>query len=747
VGSYNSNSAGCTLCLGVRLTIEECRIAEDCDDGNPCTTDTCGAGTCEYSNKSYGTVCGDDGNECTVDICNGSGACIQSNAPNGTLCGDPSNTDCTNPDTCSSGVCVANNVSYGNACAGDGNECTNDICNGIGACTHPYKPYGSACGDPSNTDCTDPDICNGAGACLSKNASYGSSCTDDGNECTYDQCNSTGSCTHPNKPSGSSCGDSSASDCSNSDTCDGSGQCDENNLPSGTPCPNDAFCDGSETCDGTGDCQSGEPPCEANETCNEMADTCDIITDWYVGPGASIQAAIDAAFGSGGGTVHVAAGTYHENIQLRNTVKVLGAGAGDNPLVHTIIDGGGIDSVVMASGVDSTATLDGFLIVNGSASEGGGLHLNGSSPVISNCQISGNGATYGGGMHNEDASPTVVNCIFSNNTADNGAGMYNEGSSNPIVVNCTFTGNSAVLSGGGINSLSTCVIRNCVIWGNTPDGISGTADVAYCDVQGGFTGTGNKDVDPMLVDAENGDFHLEMGSPCIDSGDNGALPTGISTDFEGQIRILDGDGNGTAIVDMGADEALLSTAWLSGYVYSGALGDETTPLSDVGVQLYCSDNAGDLGILVTTTTTNAHGWYWLPIPEVCNYYNLLETDSTDYTSTGAVTVGGAVINKNRIQYSHPLTGKILTDNNFWDIFDSTPPQIISGPTLSLITQSSVRISWETDEDSVSTVRYGRDAQLNDSEEVETTFTKNISSGIPRREGHAVLDDTNAPVGA
>ncbi|RMG04336.1 MAG: IPTL-CTERM sorting domain-containing protein [Nitrospirae bacterium] len=63
----------------------------------------------------------------------------------------------------------------------------------------------------------------------------------------------------------------------------------------------------------------------------------------------------------------------------------------------------------------------------------------------------------------------------------------------------------------------------------------------------------NIHADPLFFDPTNGDFHLQSTSPCIDVGDNGAwnLPT---TDFEGDDRIIDGDGDGTAVVDMGADE-------------------------------------------------------------------------------------------------------------------------------------------------------------------------------------------------
>ncbi|MCA9428078.1 MAG: hypothetical protein KC994_23570, partial [Candidatus Omnitrophica bacterium] len=43
---------------------------------------------------------------------------------------------------------------------------------------------------------------------------------------------------------------------------------------------------------------------------------------------------------------------------------------------------------------------------------------------------------------------------------------------------------------------------------------------------------GNIDADPLFVDPENGDFHLQAASPCIDAGTD----TGLTTDFDGNPR-------------------------------------------------------------------------------------------------------------------------------------------------------------------------------------------------------------------
>ena len=84
--------------------------------------------------------------------------------------------------------------------------------------------------------------------------------------------------------------------------------------------------------------------------------------------------------------------------------------------------------------------------------------------------------------------------------------------------------------------------------------------VNYSDVQGwdgSFGGGNNNSNDPLFVDpngadnipgTEDDNLRLSAGSSSIDSGDNSAVPSGLTTDLDGNPRIE----NGT--VDMGAYE-------------------------------------------------------------------------------------------------------------------------------------------------------------------------------------------------
>jgi hypothetical protein len=80
----------------------------------------------------------------------------------------------------------------------------------------------------------------------------------------------------------------------------------------------------------------------------------------------------------------------------------------------------------------------------------------------------------------------------------------------------------------------------------------------------GFTTTGgNIDADPLFVDPDgtddvagtpDDDFRLQAASPGVDAGTADALPDEVMEDLAGTARSVDGDGDGTAVPDMGARE-------------------------------------------------------------------------------------------------------------------------------------------------------------------------------------------------
>ncbi len=71
-------------------------------------------------------------------------------------------------------------------------------------------------------------------------------------------------------------------------------------------------------------------------------------------------------------------------------------------------------------------------------------------------------------------------------------------------------------------STSTATLKNAIAWGNTSNAFEDfhAGLVSYSNGDAALAGSnGNTNLDPLFVDAANGDLRLLAGSPCIDTGD------------------------------------------------------------------------------------------------------------------------------------------------------------------------------------------------------------------------------------
>jgi len=350
----------------------------------------------------------------------------------------------------------------------------------------------------------------------------------------------------------------------------------------------------------------------------------------------NIQAAIDDS--NDGDTIIVADGVYTGpgNRDIDFNGKAITVRSANGP-ENCIIDCNGTESdrhrgFFLHSGENVNSAIIGFTITNGyapldwipppvsmSLSEGGAICCYGSSPTITNCIISGNSAyavySYGGGISTWGGRPTITNCTFSNNWSYREGGGIFSGRGSPTITNCSFSSNCAYYKGGGVacDWPGSVTLTNCILWGNIASygpQIWGSStvtysdvtysDVTYSDVQGGWSGPGNININPIFADANNDDYHLKSQagrwepssqtwvqdantSPCIDGGDPMSpiglepFPNGgrINMGAYGGTReasksyfgeppceiIVAGDINGDCIVNF-KDFALIAFHWL-----------------------------------------------------------------------------------------------------------------------------------------------------------------------------------------
>ena len=182
---------------------------------------------------------------------------------------------------------------------------------------------------------------------------------------------------------------------------------------------------------------------------------------------------------------------------------------------------------------------------NNSAHEGGAGYLLDRIYVNNSIIHQNTASSLGGGFIVQAERIFFNNCIFTDNYAEQGSALLckidKTQTQSYAFNNCTFTNNVAGDSGTLLfENDQYSYIRRSIIYNNQPDGIIApdTVDVTYSDIQGGYSGSGNIDLDPKFVAGPLGSFYLanqETGqmvdSPCKNAGDIDASAVTYETDF------------------------------------------------------------------------------------------------------------------------------------------------------------------------------------------------------------------------
>jgi predicted outer membrane repeat protein len=186
----------------------------------------------------------------------------------------------------------------------------------------------------------------------------------------------------------------------------------------------------------------------------------------------------------------------------------------------------------MFNDLDSNAALTDVTFSLNSAERGGGIWNNrNSDTILTNVTFNGNMAsTYGGAMTiaGDSSNPILTNVTFNGNIANYGGAISSVYGVSATLKNVTVAGNTARIRGGGLYNFdnSNLTLYNSVVYGNSGGqvfNVNSMPVITYSIIQGGYSGQGNQDVDPLLgVLHDNGGYThtmaLATSSPAVNGG-------------------------------------------------------------------------------------------------------------------------------------------------------------------------------------------------------------------------------------
>ena len=216
---------------------------------------------------------------------------------------------------------------------------------------------------------------------------------------------------------------------------------------------------------------------------------------------ASVQAAFVAVqVTPEADTISVSSGWYRINADFPPRCNLLGgypSGGGlRDPLTNrTVLDGGGVATVLRFLPGCTSAVLDGFTIRGGHgvmADEGGGVTIIGCDPLIVNCTIEGNEGCQSGGLFvrvdtRTMAPPLIADTILQANVGSCGASASQAAAvrlelgtgmpTGPLLFRCLIRGNEnrglrdPAFAYGAMQSTGSVMLQDCLIRDNQGCGV------------------------------------------------------------------------------------------------------------------------------------------------------------------------------------------------------------------------------------------------------------------------------------
>ena len=225
-------------------------------------------------------------------------------------------------------------------------------------------------------------------------------------------------------------------------------------------------------------------------------------------------------------------------------------------------------------------------VQNRAAHDAGGLYVEYTITHLNRCRFLGNRVTVGGvggALLKDRDGHRIEQCVFSGNASSSTSALRLE-LAQVHVRFCTVAHNFAWSAVGTALSMSqgTTQIDHTIFFRNRADGSGGEdaqlkghdVQIDYCLVEGWSGergGEGNFDGLPRFVDAdgpddtpgtEDDDLRIRRRSDALDAGNPAEAPLG--RDAWGDPRFLDGNLDGSFLVDIGADERNASHLEIAG---------------------------------------------------------------------------------------------------------------------------------------------------------------------------------------